>query len=107
VITDSLTLPWPAQEASAPASLPRLLPAAGTVPVDLRAHLARHGALRYAGGEGRIVAEVAAAGLTGRGGAAFPVARRCKRPNIFYNSAGRGIFGRFLAEQGPSRSLKN
>jgi NADH:ubiquinone oxidoreductase subunit F (NADH-binding) len=76
VTTDSLTLPWPAQEASAPAGLPRLLPAAGTVPVDLRAHLARHGALRNAGGGGRIVAEVAAAGLTGRGGAAFPVARK-------------------------------
>jgi len=44
--------------------------------VDLRAHLARHGPLRYAGGPGRLVAEVAAAGLTGRGGAAFPVARK-------------------------------
>jgi NADH:ubiquinone oxidoreductase subunit F (NADH-binding) len=77
-MTDSLTLPPAALApgAAEPAGLPRLLPAAGAVPVDLRAHLDRHGPLRYAGGGGRLVAEVAAAGLTGRGGAAFPVARK-------------------------------
>jgi NADH:ubiquinone oxidoreductase subunit F (NADH-binding) len=77
-MTDSLTLPAaaPAGGIPRPAGLPRLLPAAGTVPVDLRAHLSRHGPLRYAGAPGRLVAEVAAAGLTGRGGAAFPVARK-------------------------------
>src|SRR5262249_25081059 len=77
-MTGSLTLPAPeaAPGVPGPAGLPRLLPAAGTVPVDLRAHLDRHGPLRYAGGRGRLVAEVAAAGLTGRGGAAFPVARK-------------------------------
>jgi NADH:ubiquinone oxidoreductase subunit F (NADH-binding) len=74
-MTDSLTLSPPGLAAGT-AGLPRLLPAAGTVPVDLRGHLARYGALRYAGGRGRIVAEVTAAGLTGRGGAAFPVARK-------------------------------
>ena len=77
-MTDSLTLPAaaPAGGTPRPAGLPRLLPAAGTVPVDLRAHLGRHGPLHYTGGPGRLVAEVAAAGLTGRGGAAFPVARK-------------------------------
>jgi len=75
-MTDCLTLPRPAQVAGDAAGLPRLLPAVGAVPADLRAHLARHGALRYAGGPGRLVAEVAAAGLTGRGGGAYPVARK-------------------------------
>jgi NADH:ubiquinone oxidoreductase subunit F (NADH-binding) len=77
----SLTLPHPPPAAGAPLAgpaggLPRLLPASGTVPVDLRAHLARYGALRATGGPGRLLREVAAAGLTGRGGAAFPVARK-------------------------------
>jgi len=78
---DTLTIPSsPAQPGGSPAAggggLPRLLPPAGAAPADLRAHLARHGALRYAGGRGRLTGEVAAAGLTGRGGAAFPVARK-------------------------------
>jgi NADH:ubiquinone oxidoreductase subunit F (NADH-binding) len=59
-----------------PPGLPRLLPGAGTVPVDLRAHMAKHGPLRMAGGRDGLLREVAAAGLTGRGGAAFPVARK-------------------------------
>jgi len=77
-MTDSLTLPPPAlaPRVPGPAGLPRLLPDTGTVPMDLRAHLARHGSLRYAGAPGRLAAEAAAAGLTGRGGAAFPVARK-------------------------------
>jgi len=78
-MTDSLTLPHPMTAAAGlplRPGLPRLLPDAGTVPVDLRAHLAAHGPLRPAGGRGGLQREVAAAGLTGRGGAAFPVARK-------------------------------
>jgi NADH:ubiquinone oxidoreductase subunit F (NADH-binding) len=54
----------------------RLLPAGGPVPVDLTAHLARYGALPHAAGPDRIIAEVEAAGLTGRGGAAYPTYRK-------------------------------
>ena len=81
-MTDSLTLPHlPMAAGAAPSGLPgpglpRLLPGAGTVPVDLRAHLAEHGPLHPAGGRNGLLREVAAAGLTGRGGAAFPVARK-------------------------------
>jgi len=59
-----------------PGGLPRLMPAAGAVPVDLRGHLAAHGPLPAVRSRDRLLAEVAAAGLTGRGGAAFPVARK-------------------------------
>src|SRR5947209_10515387 len=78
-MTDSLTLPHPAMAAGGlppGPGLPRLLPDAGAVPVDLRADLAAHGPLRPAGGRGGLQREVEAAGLTGRGGAAFPVARK-------------------------------
>ncbi len=77
-MTDSLTLPHPAMmPGGLPGpGLPRLLPDADAVPVDLRAHLAMHGPLRAAGGRDGLLREVAAAGLTGRGGAAFPVARK-------------------------------
>ena len=55
----------------------RLLPADGAVPVDLRAHLARYGALARAGDPRRVIGEEKAAGLTGRGGGgAFPVWRK-------------------------------
>jgi NADH:ubiquinone oxidoreductase subunit F (NADH-binding) len=56
--------------------LPRLLPDQGVFPVDLAAHLARHGRLPYRGRRRELIAEVAAAGLTGRGGAAFPTHRK-------------------------------
>jgi len=44
--------------------------------VDLAAHLARHGPPPYRGAAGLLIADVAAAGLTGRGGAAFPTHRK-------------------------------
>ncbi len=56
--------------------LPRLLPDQGIFPIDLRTHLARHGRLPYRGRRRELIAEVAAAGLTGRGGAAFPTHRK-------------------------------
>ena len=59
-----------------PEDMPRLLPAHGAVPVDLRTHLARYGAPPYFGQPGRLIPVLKAAGLTGRGGAAFPVHRK-------------------------------
>jgi NADH:ubiquinone oxidoreductase subunit F (NADH-binding) len=55
------------------AGLPRLLPAA---PEDLHAHLARYGSTPYQRRPGVLIAAVETAGLTGRGGAAFPVYRK-------------------------------
>jgi NADH:ubiquinone oxidoreductase subunit F (NADH-binding) len=74
-MTDSLTLPHPAMVTGGTGPQ-RLLPGAGTVPIDLRSHLAMHGPLRSPGSRDGLLREVAAAGLTGRGGAAFPVARK-------------------------------
>src|SRR5215469_5934158 len=54
----------------------RLLPAAGQPADDLAAHLGRHGPVPYRGGVGRLIPDVRAAGLTGRGGAAFPTYRK-------------------------------
>jgi NADH:ubiquinone oxidoreductase subunit F (NADH-binding) len=85
-MTHSATLPLPVPDHAGrsrqvapppgPGELPRLLPARGVFPVDLGAHLARHGPLPYRGGPGLLTGEVAAAGLTGRGGAAFPTHRK-------------------------------
>jgi NADH:ubiquinone oxidoreductase subunit F (NADH-binding) len=55
--------------------VPRLLPPAGQG-ADLQAHLAMHGPVPYRGGAGALIPDVRAAGLTGRGGAAFPVHRK-------------------------------
>jgi NADH:ubiquinone oxidoreductase subunit F (NADH-binding) len=60
----------------AASGLPRLLPLVSGVPEDLRAHLARYGRPPYRGNSGQLIEAVAAAGLTGRGGAAFPVHRK-------------------------------
>jgi NADH:ubiquinone oxidoreductase subunit F (NADH-binding) len=55
--------------------LPRLLPAGP--PAGLAAHLGQHGPLPPASARReRLLAEVGRAGLTGRGGAAFPAARK-------------------------------
>ncbi len=57
--------------------LPRLLPANGRQhPEDWRAHTARHGRIPYRDGVGRLIPDLQQAGLTGRGGAAFPVHRK-------------------------------
>ena len=61
--------------------LPRLLPAdSGTEPAGLAEHLARYGPLRSAGLSRQrredLIDEVDRSGLTGRGGAGFPAARK-------------------------------
>jgi NADH:ubiquinone oxidoreductase subunit F (NADH-binding) len=56
--------------------LPRLMPAHGPTPVDLQDHLEGFGPLPYRGASRRLIGEVEAAGLTGRGGAAFPTHRK-------------------------------
>ncbi|MBL7621089.1 SLBB domain-containing protein [Frankia sp. AgB1.8] len=43
---------------------------------DLDDHLARHGSVPWQGAPGRLLDELRAAGLTGRGGAGFPVWRK-------------------------------
>jgi NADH:ubiquinone oxidoreductase subunit F (NADH-binding) len=56
-----------------PTRLSRLLP---SQPEGLRAHLGRLGPVPYRGRPGMLISSVEAAGLTGRGGAAFPVHRK-------------------------------
>ena len=73
-----------ASRSAAPNDLPRLLPPVedGQRPQDLPAHLARHGDLPYRdrigtpANPGALIRDIEAAGLTGRGGAAFPVHRK-------------------------------
>ena len=61
-------------------ALPRLLPADGAAgPVSLAGHLARYGPPPVCPGRQQreqLIAEVGRAGLTGRGGAAYPTARK-------------------------------
>jgi NADH:ubiquinone oxidoreductase subunit F (NADH-binding) len=74
-------LNMPAEHETAPggaarqaaAGLPRLLP---RVPEDLQAHLARYGTAPYRGQPGELIGDLEESGLTGRGGAAFPVHRK-------------------------------
>jgi NADH:ubiquinone oxidoreductase subunit F (NADH-binding) len=68
----------PAAEGALPSGrrgLPRLMPAQ-PVPVGLHVHLERFGSPPYRGAPRRLIGEVEAAGLTGRGGAAFPTHRK-------------------------------
>ena len=58
-----------------PVGLPRLLPGTGA-PMNLAAHLQVHGATPYRGGPGMLIHPLESAGLTGRGGAAFPTHRK-------------------------------
>ena len=72
-MTTVVNQPAPGGAAWQAAGLPRLLPPA---PEDLRAHLARYGPAPYRNQPGALIADVEASGLTGRGGAAFPVHRK-------------------------------
>jgi len=73
-MTSVMNQPAPGGAArQAAAGLPRLLPQA---PEDLRAHLARYGPAPYRNRVGALINDVEASGLTGRGGAAFPVYRK-------------------------------
>ena len=79
---------------SRPGGLPRLLPADTTVPEGMREHLARHGFVPYRNARLQLAADLQAAGLTGRGGASFPVYRKLEavagaggRPFVVANGA--------------------
>jgi NADH:ubiquinone oxidoreductase subunit F (NADH-binding) len=88
-MTHHATLPrpgrgqWAAGDAGG-GVLPRLMPARA-VPVELDEHLGRFGAPPYRGAPRRLIGDVEAAGLTGRGGAAFPTHRK-----LAAMAAGRG-----------------
>jgi NADH:ubiquinone oxidoreductase subunit F (NADH-binding) len=81
VIVDFRRAAAPRQEL-APAGLPRLIPAGAVPDPGLAGHLARLGPPAHSPGAtspalaAAIIAEAEAAGLTGRGGAAFPVHRK-------------------------------
>jgi NADH:ubiquinone oxidoreductase subunit F (NADH-binding) len=98
-------VPGPAMPATAgtpgpaPSGLPRLLPLAAGVPEDLRAHLARHGRPPYRGCRGLLIPTVEAAGLTGRGGAAFPAHRKLA---IVAAARGRAVIVANGAESEPA-----
>jgi NADH:ubiquinone oxidoreductase subunit F (NADH-binding) len=79
--------------------LPRLLPLVPGVPEDLRAHLARYGRPPYRGGPGLLIHGAEAAGLTGRGGAAFPVARKLA---VVAGARGRKVIVANGAESEPA-----
>ena len=72
-MTTTVSESAPGGAARQAAGLPRLLPA---TPEDLRGHLARYGATPYRGRTGVLIGDIEASGLTGRGGAAFPVHRK-------------------------------
>ena len=78
----------------APDGLPRLLPADTRAPQGLREYLARHGFVPYRDARLQLAADLRAAGLTGRGGAAFPAYRKLEavagargRPIVVANGA--------------------
>jgi len=80
-------------------ALPRVLPPAAGVPGDLRAHLSRHGRPPYQGGHGRLIQAAEQAGLTGRGGGAFPVHRKLA---IVARARGRKVIVANGAESEPA-----
>jgi NADH:ubiquinone oxidoreductase subunit F (NADH-binding) len=79
------------------AGLPRLLPLVPGVPEDVRTHLARYG--RPPMGNPHLIGGVEQAGLTGRGGAAFPVHRKMA---IVAQARGRKVIVANGAESEPA-----
>jgi NADH:ubiquinone oxidoreductase subunit F (NADH-binding) len=79
-IADSLKRDTGPGGTHAPRGLPRLLPGLPTGPTALAAHLARYGPPPSLGLDRRhrdgLIEEVGRSGLTGRGGARFPTARK-------------------------------
>jgi NADH:ubiquinone oxidoreductase subunit F (NADH-binding) len=75
-MTQGATMPAGPRQQAPDGGLPRLFPARGAVPVELRTHLSRYAAPPYLGQPGRLIPVLEAAQLTGRGGAAFPVYRK-------------------------------
>jgi NADH:ubiquinone oxidoreductase subunit F (NADH-binding) len=75
-MTGTVMMTWPSDaHACAPTARPRLL-ASGLGAAGLARHTRLHGPLPYLGAPGRLIGQIDAAGLTGRGGAAFPTARK-------------------------------
>jgi NADH:ubiquinone oxidoreductase subunit F (NADH-binding) len=71
-MSDTATLPGPsAARVVPPRGLPRLLAPGGA---NLPGHLRAHGPVAYRGAGRGLIEQVRSAGLTGRGGAAFPAA---------------------------------
>jgi NADH:ubiquinone oxidoreductase subunit F (NADH-binding) len=98
-MTTIVNEPATAEARQPAASLPRLLPLAYGAPEDLRAHLARYGRPPYRGGAGLLIDVIEAAGLTGRGGAAFPVHRKLA---IVAGARGRKVIVANGAESEPA-----
>jgi NADH:ubiquinone oxidoreductase subunit F (NADH-binding) len=84
------------------AGLPRLLPLVRGVPEDLRAHLARYG--RPPMGNPQLIQAAEQSGLTGRGGAAFPVHRKLA---IVAQARGRKVIVANGAESEPASRKDN
>ncbi|HEY2443690.1 MAG TPA: NADH-quinone oxidoreductase subunit I, partial [Streptosporangiaceae bacterium] len=71
-MSDTATLPGPSPaRVVPPRGLPRLLAPGGA---NLPGHLLAHGPVPYRGAGRGLIEQVRSAGLTGRGGAAFPAA---------------------------------
>lgn len=81
----------------------RLLAGASGRRVGLRAHLELHGRLEPDGADGSLIALVAAAGLRGRGGAAFPTATKMAA----VAEAGRGAIVVANGAEGEPMSVKD
>src|ERR1700691_914419 len=85
---------------------PRLLPPPTHLPnpsspgADLRAYLGLHGPVPYRDSAGALTGQVRAAGLTGRGGAAFPVHRKLEA--VAAARPGRAVVVRNAGEGEPA-----